>query len=181
MQTKRLAHEKMYGLWGLIQHDLAEAHEYLNRFVAFYRFLIRHKDDDFVTPAGELQFVDEYTNLLRHHFGAAYEFRQELPTAAELHRLLVVPEQRHRLFAQAVRLCTVSGSTGQVPAADRGPMPGPEVLRVLAQALRSPPGPQYKQRSSARMRNCLYVQADAGVAFAVDATRATRWPLPWPR
>ncbi|TPG67097.1 histidine kinase [Hymenobacter nivis] len=77
-------------LRGLIQHDPAEAHAYLNRFANLYRFLIRHKDDDFVTLAEELQFVYEYVYLLRHRFGAAYGFRQELPAAAELRRLLVV-------------------------------------------------------------------------------------------
>ena len=65
------------------------------------------------------------------------------------------------------------------------PALGPEVLRALAQALRPPPGPPYKQRFSVRMRNGLYVlqvadvayvQADAGVAFAVDAAGA-RYPL----
>lgn len=90
-------------LRGLIKHDPAEAHEYLNRFAALYRFLIRHKDDDFVTLAEELQFVDEYVYLLRHRFGAAYEFRQELPTAAELHRLLVVPGTVQLLVENAIK------------------------------------------------------------------------------
>ncbi|OGX89936.1 hypothetical protein BEN49_01180 [Hymenobacter coccineus] len=90
-------------LRGLIQHDPAEAHEYLTRFAALYRFLIRHKDDDFVTLAEELQFVDEYIYLLRHRFGAAYEFRQELPAAAELHRLLVVPGTVQLLVENAIK------------------------------------------------------------------------------
>ena len=90
-------------LRGLIQHDPAEAHEYLTRFAALYRFLIRHKDDDFVTLAEELQFVDEYIYLLRHRFGAAYEFRQELPAAAELGRLLVVPGTVQLLVENAIK------------------------------------------------------------------------------
>ncbi|MGI4884760.1 MAG: sensor histidine kinase [Janthinobacterium lividum] len=90
-------------LRGLIQHDPAEAHEYLNRFAALYRFLIRHKDDDFVTLAEELQFVDEYIYLLRHRFGAAYEFRQELPAAVELGQLLVVPGTVQLLVENAIK------------------------------------------------------------------------------
>ncbi|AMJ67077.1 LytR/AlgR family response regulator transcription factor [Hymenobacter sp. PAMC 26628] len=72
------------------------------------------------------------------------------------------------------------------PSTDAGAsVLSPEVLRTLAQALRPSPGPQYKQRFSVRMRNGLYVlpvadvayvQADAGVAFAVDAAGA-RYPL----
>ena len=75
--------------------------------------------------------------------------------------------------------------TGAFAAGTGAPVLGPEVLRALAQALRPPPGPQYKQRFSVRMRNGLYVlpvaevayvQADAGVTFAVDAA-GTRYPL----
>ena len=90
-------------LRGLIQHDPAEAHAYLNRFANLYRFLIRHKDDDFVTLAEELQFVYEYVCLLRHRFGAAYGFRQELPAAAELHRLLVVPGTVQLLVENSIK------------------------------------------------------------------------------
>ena len=65
------------------------------------------------------------------------------------------------------------------------PVLGPEVLRVLSQALRQSSQPQYRQRFSVRMRNGLYilavdevayVQADEGVTFAVDAA-GTRYPL----
>jgi two-component system LytT family sensor kinase len=90
-------------LRGLIQHDPAEANEYLSRFANLYRFLIRHKDDDFVTLAEELQFVDEYVYLLRHRFGAAYAFRQTLPEAAALHQLLVVPGTLQLLVENAIK------------------------------------------------------------------------------
>ena len=61
----------------------------------------------------------------------------------------------------------------------------PQVLRELSEALRHHGQPQYKQRFSVRMRTGLYlllvediayVQADEGVAFAVDAAGA-RYPL----
>ena len=61
-------------LRGLIQQDPAEANEYLGRFANLYRFLIRHKDDDFVPLADELRFVDEYVYLLRHRFGTGLRF-----------------------------------------------------------------------------------------------------------
>ncbi|TGE10033.1 sensor histidine kinase [Hymenobacter fodinae] len=90
-------------LRGLIQQDPAEANAYLGRFANLYRFLIRHKDDDFVTMAEELQFVNEYIYLLRHRFGAAYSFRQELAEAAELERLLVVPGTLQLLVENAIK------------------------------------------------------------------------------
>ena len=90
-------------LRGLIQQDPAVANEYLNRFAALYRFLIRHKDEDFVSLREELQFADEYIYLLRHRFGAAYAFGQELPVAADLDALLVVPGTLQQLLENAVK------------------------------------------------------------------------------
>ena len=90
-------------LRGLIQHDPAEADEYLSRFAALYRFLIRHQADDFVPLADELRFVDEYIYLLRHRFGTAYDFRTEIPADVELARLLVVPGTLQLLVENAVK------------------------------------------------------------------------------
>ena len=90
-------------LRGLIQQDPAEANEYLGRFANLYRFLIRHKDDDFVPLADELRFVDEYIYLLRHRFGTAYDFWQELPPAADCARLLVVPGTLQLLVENAIK------------------------------------------------------------------------------
>ena len=90
-------------LRGLIQQDPAEANEYLGRFANLYRFLIRHKDDDFVPLADELRFVDEYVYLLRHRFGTAYDFRQEIPADVDLARLLVVPGTVQLLVENAIK------------------------------------------------------------------------------
>ena len=87
----------------LIQQDPAEANEYLGRFANLYRFLIRHQNDDFVPLEDELRFVDEYIYLLRHRFGAAYAFRQELPPAADCARLLVVPGTVQLLVENAIK------------------------------------------------------------------------------
>lgn len=90
-------------LRGLIQQDPAEANEYLGRFANLYRFLIRHKDDDFVPLADELRFVDEYVYLLRHRFGMAYDFRQEILPDVDLMRLLVVPGTVQLLVENAIK------------------------------------------------------------------------------
>jgi two-component system, LytTR family, sensor kinase len=90
-------------LRGLIQQDPAEANEYLGRFANLYRFLIRHKDDDFVPLADELRFVDEYVYLLRHRFGTAYDFRQEIPPDGDLAHLLVVPGTVQLLVENAIK------------------------------------------------------------------------------
>ncbi|WBA40549.1 sensor histidine kinase [Hymenobacter canadensis] len=90
-------------LRGLIQHDPAEAHEFLNRFAALYRFLIRYKDEDVVPLSEELQFAQEYIYLLRHRFGAAYEFREEIAASANLGQLLVVPGTLQLLVENAIK------------------------------------------------------------------------------
>ena len=90
-------------LRGLIQQDPAEANEYLGRFANLYRFLIRHKDDDFVPLTDELRFVDEYVYLLRHRFGTAYDFRQEIPADIDLAHLLVVPGTVQLLVENAIK------------------------------------------------------------------------------
>ena len=90
-------------LRGLIQVDPAAADEYLTHFAGLYRYLIRHKDDDFVPLADELRFADEYVYLLRHRFGAAYAFRQELPAPAALSRLLVVPGTLQLLLENVIK------------------------------------------------------------------------------
>jgi LytS/YehU family sensor histidine kinase len=87
----------------LMQHDPAEADEYLTRFAALYRFLIRHKDDDFVPLTDELRFVDEYIYLLRHRFGTAYAFQQELLPNMELSSHMVVPGTLQLLVENAIK------------------------------------------------------------------------------
>ena len=90
-------------LRGLIQEDPAAASEFLTRLASLYRFLIRHQHEDVVGLAEELQFADEYVYLLRHRFGAAYEFSQHLPPAAEVATLLVVPGTVQLLLENAIK------------------------------------------------------------------------------
>ena len=70
---------------------------------ALYRFLIRHQHEDVVPLAEELQFADEYVYLLRHRFGTAYAFRQQLPPAAEVATLLLVPGTIQLLLENAIK------------------------------------------------------------------------------
>ncbi|UOQ53324.1 sensor histidine kinase [Hymenobacter cellulosivorans] len=90
-------------LRGLIQHDPVAADEYLTHFAELYRYLIRHKDEDFVSLTDELRFADEYVYLLRHRFGTAYCFRQQLPEPAALGQLLVVPGTLQLLLENAIK------------------------------------------------------------------------------
>ncbi|TGE27125.1 sensor histidine kinase [Hymenobacter metallicola] len=90
-------------LRGLIQHDPVAADEYLTHFAELYRYLIRHKDEDVVPLAAELQFANEYVYLLQHRFGSAYGFRQHLPAAAALDTLLVVPGTLQLLLENAIK------------------------------------------------------------------------------
>ncbi|MCA8831699.1 sensor histidine kinase [Hymenobacter pini] len=90
-------------LRGLIQQSPEEANEYLNRFAALYRFLIRHKDEDIVSVAEELRFAEEYIYLLRHRFGNAYLFRQELEPSIEWENLMVVPGTLQLLLENAIK------------------------------------------------------------------------------
>ena len=90
-------------LRGLIQEDPAAANEFVTRLAALYRFLIRHQHEDVVPLAEELQFAEEYVYLLRHRFGAAYEFRQQLPSAAEVAELLLVPGTIQLLLENAIK------------------------------------------------------------------------------
>ena len=90
-------------LRGLILENPVAANEYLTRLAALYRFLIRHQNEDVVSLAEELQFADEYIYLLRHRFGAAYEFRQALPSPAVVAGLLVVPGTLQLLLENAIK------------------------------------------------------------------------------
>jgi two-component system LytT family sensor kinase len=90
-------------LYALIQQDTQIASHYLNCFAALYRYLIRHKDDDFVPLAEELKFVDDYIYLLTHRFGTAYSFHKVLLTEGNLNNRFVVPATLQILVENAVK------------------------------------------------------------------------------
>ncbi|OON68375.1 sensor histidine kinase [Hymenobacter sp. CRA2] len=90
-------------LYALIQQDKQIASHYLSCFSALYRYLIRHKDDDFVSLAEELKFVDEYIYLLHHRFGEAYSFHKVMLTEANLDGRFVVPATLQILVENAIK------------------------------------------------------------------------------
>ncbi|GAA4392648.1 sensor histidine kinase [Hymenobacter koreensis] len=90
-------------LYALIQQDKQIASHYLSCFSALYRYLIRHKDDDFVSLADELKFVDEYIYLLNHRFGQAYSFHKVVLTEANLDGRFVVPATLQILVENAIK------------------------------------------------------------------------------
>lgn len=90
-------------LYALIQQDQQLASHYLSCFAALYRYLIRHKDDDFVSLAEELKFVDDYIYLLTHRFGQAYSFHRVLLPGASPEGRFVVPATLQLLVENAVK------------------------------------------------------------------------------
>jgi len=87
----------------LIGQDAAVAGHYLGCFANLYRYLIRHRDADFVTLAEELQFLDDYVYLLRHRFGAAYAFETTLAPGLDPARLHTVPGTLQILIENALK------------------------------------------------------------------------------
>jgi two-component system LytT family sensor kinase len=87
----------------LIGQDTAVAEQFLHRFAGLYRYLLRHREADFVTLAEELEFLDEYVYLLRHRFGDAYEFHTTLAPELDPNQLQVVPGTLQLLLENAIK------------------------------------------------------------------------------
>ena len=136
----------------LIGQDTEVAGHYLGCFANLYRYLIRHRDADFVTLADELRFFDDYVYLLRHRFGAAYAFQTTLAPdvdPAQLHtvpgtlQILVENALKHNsgddddplLIALDVRAATLRVRNSQRPKHTR-PEPGGTGLRNLQERYR---------------------------------------------
>jgi two-component system LytT family sensor kinase len=87
----------------LIGQDAEAAEQFLHRFAGLYRYLLRHRDADFVTLAEELEFLAEYVYLLRHRFGDAYMFDTTLTPDLDPTRLQVVPGTLQLLLENAIK------------------------------------------------------------------------------
>ncbi|MGI4738027.1 MAG: sensor histidine kinase [Janthinobacterium lividum] len=87
----------------LIGQDAEVAGHYLSCFANLYRYLIRHRDADFVTLADELRFLDDYVYLLRHRFGAAYAFETILAPDLDPSQLHTVPGTLQILVENALK------------------------------------------------------------------------------
>ncbi len=91
-------------LYALIQHNQQEASHFLSCFSSLYRYLIRHKDADFVSLEEELRFADEYIYLLQHRFGKAYSFHKALPPGpVDTGSLLLVPGTLQVLIENVIK------------------------------------------------------------------------------
>lgn len=87
----------------LIGQDAEVAGHYLGCFANLYRYLIRHRDANFVTLADELRFLDDYVYLLRHRFGAAYTFATTLAPGVDPDQLYTVPGTLQILVENALK------------------------------------------------------------------------------
>lgn len=87
----------------LIGQDSAAAEQFLHRFAGLYRYLLRHRDADFVTLAEELEFLREYVFLLQHRFGDAYSFQTMLAPDLDPRHLQIVPGTLQLLLENAIK------------------------------------------------------------------------------
>ncbi|AYA35961.1 histidine kinase [Hymenobacter oligotrophus] len=87
----------------LILRDPSTASDYLRRFAALYRYLIRHKDDYLVPLADELAFAEEYLYLLRQRFGEAYVLVPEPAPGFDAQARYVVPGTLQLLIENAIK------------------------------------------------------------------------------
>ena len=62
----------------LIEDDPAEARQFVHRLSNLYRYLIRHRDEDLVPAADEVQYARDYQYLVEQRFGGAFRFRENL-------------------------------------------------------------------------------------------------------
>ena len=93
----------LHVLHTLIGQDAAVAERFLEGFANLYRYLLRHREADFVTLAAELAFLDDYTYLLSQRFGAAYAVRTTLAPGLDPTQLYAVPGTLQTLVENAVK------------------------------------------------------------------------------
>ena len=60
----------------LIEDDPTTAKAFVHRLSNMYRYLIRHRDEDLVPAADELQHARDYNFLVEQRFGGAFHFRE---------------------------------------------------------------------------------------------------------
>jgi len=74
----------------LIEDDPGEARHFVHRLSNLYRYLIRHRDEDLVPVADELQYAADYHYLVERRFGNSFTFRQNI-TSEDLDSYYVPP------------------------------------------------------------------------------------------
>ena len=75
----------------LIELNPKKAREYIQKLSNLYRYLLKTKDDEFVSLEEELSFCYDYVYLLEQRFGNAYEFRFEIDSAMIQSNKLIPP------------------------------------------------------------------------------------------
>ena len=93
----------LHVLHTLIEQDAAVAERFLECFANLYRYLLRHREADFVPLAAELAFLEDYAYLLRQRFGAAYEVRIALAPGLLPEQYFAVPGTLQTLLENAVK------------------------------------------------------------------------------
>ena len=93
----------LHVLHTLIGQDAEVAGHFLQCFAGLYRYLLRHRETDFVPLTEELQFLDDYVYLLRQRFGAAYAVQTTLAPGLDPAQLLAVPGTLQTLVENAVK------------------------------------------------------------------------------
>ena len=65
----------------LIEDDPSTARAFVHRLSNLYRYLIRHRDEDLVPAADEMQHARDYNFLVEQRFGGAFHFRENFEPA----------------------------------------------------------------------------------------------------
>lgn len=89
-------------LSSLIKKDKEAADEFITRFSKLYRYLLKSKNEDFVSLSEELDFLNDYVFLLKKRFGEAYQINQNLGKGEEF-QYSILPASLQGLIENAVK------------------------------------------------------------------------------
>ena len=83
----------------LIEEDKQKASDFLNEFAEIYRYVLHSTDKELVTIAQEIDFAQQYFNLIQHKYGNAYQLTVE----SENESGFIVPLTLQLLIENAVQ------------------------------------------------------------------------------
>lgn len=96
---------------GLIcEHKIDEASDFVYKLAYLYRYMIDKEDENLVTIREELNFVNEYTDLMKVRFGSAFDMVVEIDQ--QIIDCFVVPCSIQLLIENAIKH---NGGTVQTP------------------------------------------------------------------
>lgn len=70
----------------LIDYDIDKSHKFIQRFSASYRYILQNKDT--VTLHGELQFIDDYFELMQFRYGDNLKLIKEIDEKYENYNII---------------------------------------------------------------------------------------------